>query len=239
MEDGRVGTVIRAVRHRRKLRQLDVAKRAGVSQRTVSDIERGHLVRVSLRALRAVGAVLEVGLPFSPRWRGPELDRLLDAQHATIVEIVVGSLRSNGWQVLVEWSFSEFGERGSVDVIGWHEASRTLLVIEVKTKIVDVQELLATHDRKVRLARRLLLRERGWRAAAVGRVLVVLDGTTNRDVVSRHRQVFEAVLPARTLEVRRWLSAPGTDLAGLWFLRPSTDRTSARSRNSSEDHRAV
>ena len=50
-------------------------------------------------------------------------------------------------------SFSIFGERGVIDVAAWNAEHRALLVIELKTDIVDVNELVGTFDRKVRLGR--------------------------------------------------------------------------------------
>ena len=44
------------------------------------------------------------------------------------------------------------GERGVIDILAWHAATRTLLVIELKTEIVDINELMGTVDRKRRLA---------------------------------------------------------------------------------------
>ena len=89
MDDLRVGRVIRTVRLRLGLRQADVAERAGVSQQTVAVIEAGRLEEVTLRALRAVGAVLRVTLSVTPRWKGGEVDRLLDRDHAIVADVAV------------------------------------------------------------------------------------------------------------------------------------------------------
>ena len=56
VDDQRIGSVIRAVRHRRGLRQIDVAQTAGVSQAYVSYVERGHLDRLSVDTVRRIGA---------------------------------------------------------------------------------------------------------------------------------------------------------------------------------------
>jgi transcriptional regulator with XRE-family HTH domain len=223
MNDIVVGQVVRAVRRRLGLSQRQVAERAGVSQQTVSVIERGRLEEVDLATLRRVGAVLGIDMPFAPRWRGPELDRLLDAGHAAIVETVVSELREQRWTVLVEWSFNRYGERGSVDVLAWHPDRSALVVVEVKTRIVDLQDLLGTLDRKVRIAAELLPNERGWRPSSVGRIVVLPDTSTSRDAVDRHRATFGAALPGRTIAVRRWLRAPVIELRAVWFLR-STSR---------------
>ena len=47
---------------------------------------------------------------------------------------------------------------------GWHEPTRSLLVIELKTELVDLQETVGTLDRKVRLATQIA-HEQGWDAA--------------------------------------------------------------------------
>jgi hypothetical protein len=56
------------------------------------------------------------------------------------------------------------GERGIIDVLAWHAGRRCLLVIELKTELVDPAALLAQVDRYRRLAL-ALARERGWGVA--------------------------------------------------------------------------
>ena len=51
-----------------------------------------------------------------------------------------------------EVSFSIYGERGIIDILAWHPSRRMLLVIELKTEIVEVNEMLGTLDRRRRLA---------------------------------------------------------------------------------------
>jgi transcriptional regulator with XRE-family HTH domain len=216
-----VGQVFRAVRRRRAWRQVDVARRAGVSQQLISLIEHGRLEHVSLGALRSVARALEIDLPLAPRWRGPELDRLLDAEHAALVESTVAAFAVSGWTVALEWSFNHFGERGAVDVLAWQGSQRALAVVEVKSRVVDVQDLLGKLDRKVRVAGELLPRERAWTPRIVGRILVLPDTSTARDAINRLGRTFEVSLPARAVETRRWLRDPQRDLASIWFLRPT------------------
>lgn len=222
MDDVKVGTVVRAVRRRRGLRQRDVAALAGVSQWAVSMVERGQLDRLPVRTVRGIASVLEIRMPFEPRWRGGELPRLVDACHAALVDQVVARLASFGWEVAVEYTFSQFGERGSVDVIGWRAAERALVIVEVKSELDDMQNMLSVLDRKVRLVPTLIARDRGWRAAVVGVLLVLPEGSTFRDGVARFRATFAAVLPSRTVEIRRWIAQPrSASLRGTWFFRVS------------------
>ena len=161
MDDRRVGAVIRELRRRRRWRQRDVGDKAGVSQQLVSLVELGAFEVVGLDNVRAVAKAVDATIELMPRWRGPELERLLDAGHAALVDRVVHVLSSEGWEVIVEWTFNHFGERGSADVVAWHRQSASLLVVEVKTRVVDMQALLASDDRKARLAVKLLPEERG------------------------------------------------------------------------------
>jgi transcriptional regulator with XRE-family HTH domain len=222
MQDRTVGLVIRRLRQRRDLRQKDVGARAGLSQQVVSLVELGRFGEVDIETARRVAAAVEASLELVPRWRGPELDRLLDADHAVLVERLVGELREAGWEVLVEWSFNHFGERGSVDVVAWKAAERALFIGEVKSAMIDTQATNGGLDRKARVAPKLLAEERGWRAASIGRVLVMPGEPASYDAIRRHASTFDAALPARTREVRRWLASPDGDLRGILFLGPTT-----------------
>ncbi len=230
MNDLRAGNLARAVRHRLGLTQQEVARRAGVSQTVVSLFERGHCEQMTVRSARRVAAALEIQLPFAPLWRGGDGARLLDSDHAALVNEVVANLRAAKWDVLVEYTFNHYGERGAVDVIGWHAGERCLLIVEVKSRIVDTQETISTLGRKARIVPGLLARERRWDAARVGVVLVVGELTANRSIVARNRATFEAAFPARTRDVRRWLARPADPLAALWFLRLSHTATGTQHR---------
>ncbi len=125
------------------------------------------------------------------RWRGEGLDRLLDEGHAALVDPVVGVLRSCGWEVALEVTFNEYGDRGSIDVFAHQPATHDLLVVEVKSVVADAQATLSPLDRKVRLAPNLA-RDRGWLDGRVSRLLVVGEGRTNRRRVERFAGLFDA-----------------------------------------------
>jgi transcriptional regulator with XRE-family HTH domain len=201
------------------LSQADLARRAGVSQSMVSRIECGRLAGLDLGSIEAVAAGLGAWLHVELRWRGSQLDRLLDARHARLVGLVAEVLIGRGWQVALEYSFNHFGERGSVDVLAWHPERRALLLVEVKTRIVDLQDLLASMHRKRRVVPGLLTRERGWKPGHVGSVLVLPDATVHRSAVARHSSIFDVELTGRTRDVARWLDLPESELRAIWFVR--------------------
>lgn len=213
----RVGSVLRAVRIRRGLRQTDVASLAGVSRSLVSMIERGSLETTSLRLIRQVAVVLGVSLGLDPRWRGAELAKLLDERHAALVQAVAARLAAAGWEVVPEKTFNEWGESGSIDVFAWQAAARALLAVEIKTSLPDLQDLLSAMDRKRRLAPKLA-RDLGWRPLIVGSVLALPAETWARNAVDRHGPIFSSAFPQRGPEVRQWLRKPERDIRGIWFL---------------------
>jgi transcriptional regulator with XRE-family HTH domain len=202
---------------RLRLRQADVARRAGVSESVVR-IEHGRLLDVSLRALLAITEALDIRLDLVAWWRGGDLDRMLNAKHATLAESVTAFLLAQpGWQVRPEVSFNIDGERGIVDLVAWHAATRTVLLIELKTDIVDVGELIGTFDRKRRLAGRIAA-SLGWRPEQAGCAVIIREGRTNRRRVEQHALTLRASLPDDVRRFRAWLLAPSGRMAALAFL---------------------
>jgi transcriptional regulator with XRE-family HTH domain len=218
MDDLKFGAAIRAARIRRGWRQRDLATRAGLSRGTVGRIELGRLEELTLGTIRRVARILEIGAELNPRTRGAALDRILAARHAALAEAVVAWFaRIDGWVVRPEVSFSIWGERGVVDLLGWHAATATLLVIELKTAIVDVGDILATFDRKIRLARNIAV-ELGWQAASVAACLVIGDGMTNRRRIADHAATFRAAFPDDGRRLHGWLARPVGSVRALTFV---------------------
>jgi transcriptional regulator with XRE-family HTH domain len=217
-DDVSVGRQVQAVRLARGLRQADVAVRAGVSRASVSRLERGQFEGMTIATIRAISRAMRMPGLARLGWVGPEVDRLLDRVHATMVEQAAGCLERVGWSLAPEHSFSHFGERGAVDLLGWHAATRTLLIVEIKSRIWDLQDTLSTIDRKRRLLPGLVPGSLGWQPRHVGVLLVMPETRGHRRVVERHAATFRAALPARQVEVSNWLEHPARDLRGIWFL---------------------
>lgn len=209
---------MRTLRQRRGWRQADLAEAGDCSQNLVSLIERGHLDRVALRAVRRIIAALDASVAVEVRWRGAGLDRLLDEGHAAVVGALAERLRQSGWLVEVEVTYSEYGERGSFDILALLPAGGSLLVVEVKTDLPSAEATLRKLDEKARLGAKVGRERFGWRAASVSRLLVMPDSATLRRRVGRHEAVFGRALPARNVAVRRWLAKPVGAISGIWFL---------------------
>lgn len=144
----------------------------------MSRLERGNLRACSPPTLERLFGALDARLVVSVQWRGGELARLLDADHALLGERWA-AVRGSRWDAVAEVTDNAYGDRGSIDELAFDPATGTLLVTELKTGIYDGGATVAKLDEKVRLASSLA-RRRGWSARRVVPALVVAESRTNR-----------------------------------------------------------
>ncbi len=212
MRDLEVGRLLRLLRIRRGWRLRDVADRAGLSLATIGRTELGSITSVAV--VRAHAAVLDIRVEWRVVGRGADVARLLDEEHAAIVEALAASMGRQGWRVEVESSYNEYGERGRIDLLAFDPGSRELAVVEVKTELADLQDLFGSLSVKARLAARLG-RRRGWNALRVVSVLAAAATSANRSIVAAHPALFSPF-------DCRWLRGTGirrfeTDRQLLWI----------------------
>jgi hypothetical protein len=151
------------------------------------------------------------------RWRGGDADRLLSRRHSLLAESFASFMESAaGWVVEPEVSFAVYGERGIIDQLAWHAGTGHLLVIELKTEFVDVNEMLGTLDRKVRLARTVAA-GRGWRARQVSAWLIASATRTNRRHAAEHAALLRSRLRLDGRQLRPFLRNPSEATSGLAF----------------------
>jgi len=217
MDDRRLGTAVRARRHQRGWRLADLAVVAGVGTTACSMLERGSAGRLSVRVARAIAGAVDLPLDWDIGWQRSDVDRLLDADHAALAARVTRRLEALGWAVRAEVSFNEYGDRGRIDLLAFHPSECILLVIEIKTAIVDAQATLGALDVKARVAP-AVGRALGWNARLVVPALIVLDGSTAR----RHLRAIDPLLNRFDLRGRAaldWLREPFVlQPSGLLFL---------------------
>ena len=148
----RFGSDLRLLRRRRGWTQRRLAAEAKVSRWAVAAVEGGRASDLHLDRLTAIVTALGGYLSVRILDQGETLDRLRDRRHAALVDTMVQRLTAEGWEVATEVSFNVFGERGAIDILAFHRATGTLLVVEVKTVVPDIGGLQCSLDRKVRLA---------------------------------------------------------------------------------------
>ena len=116
----------------------------------------------------------------------------------------------------MEVSYSRYGERGRIDLLAFHPATGLLVVIEVKTDFVDVQDLLGTMDAKVRLATHVAS-QFGWRVRTVVPAIVFLEDRAIRKRLRRVDTLFDR-FDLRGRKAITWLRHPLVGPSGLlWF----------------------
>lgn len=207
---------------------MDLAARAGVGQPTVSRAERGHLGSLQLSTIRALFAALDARIELEPRWRGGQIDRLVDERHSGLVAAAAEVFARCGWSPVMEVTYSIYGERGSIDLLGLHAPSGSVVLVEAKTEVTSFEEMQRRFDVKTRLMPRIVENRFGWRPRQIARILVVTDTRTNRRRIDRVRVLVERAYPLRSIAVKRWLQRPIGDVGGIWFLSPMPAQTGSR-----------
>ena len=171
---------------------------------------------------------VEAGIEWEIRWRGGAVDRLLDERHAELVGAISELLAHDGWEVVPELTYNVFGERGSIDLVAWHAATSTLLIVEVKTELTSIEATVRKHDEKVRLGPEVVEERLGWRPEFVARLLVLPETRTARRQVERAERVLGRAYPTRGWAMRRWLRAPIGRGDGILLLSSTTARGRSR-----------
>jgi hypothetical protein len=217
VDDVRLAKASRALRRKQRLRQQDLVSE-GRSRDFIIDLEAGRLGALRVDDVRQHFAKLGASVRLSAWWNGAQLDRLMDEEHALVVEALVEELRDYLWRPLTEVTFSDFGDRGSIDVFAAHEASQSVLVGEAKSDWGSMEETLRRLSVKTRLAPKIAAETFGFRPINVASVLVFPDPTSLRRVADRFGATLNVAVPARGREIRSWLRQPSGSLRGLWFL---------------------
>ena len=203
-----------------------------MSASIVSLIERGHLRSVSVPTFRRVATVLEIRAEIHLTLPHGDLDRLLTAGHAALHEALARYLASlPGWIQAPEVSFAVYGERGVIDILAFHEPTSSLLVIELKTELVSVEDLLTTMDVRMRHAM-AIARSRGWHARTVSAWVVFAESRTTRRRVHSHQTTLRNAFPADGRAMRSWLVHPTEAVRAMSFWTDSSVATVRRSAGS-------
>lgn len=215
MDGLRVGAALRALRMKRRWTQEDTARRAGVGRSAISQAERGLIGRLQVDTLNAIVRVFGAWLDVRVRSLGDDLDRLVNREHSALHEQMARFLRRlSGWDFAPEVSFAIYGERGIIDILAFHRATGRLLVIELKTLLVDIQELVGVIDRYRRVAMRVAA-DRGWHPVGVSVWLIVAPSRTNERRIAAHRTMLRAAFPLDGRGMRWWLREPVGDVAAM------------------------
>jgi transcriptional regulator with XRE-family HTH domain len=210
-----IARTLRALRRRRRWSQRRLGNFLGISQAEVSRRERGALESCPLPELERWATALGAHLALDMRVDGERA--LTDAAHAEMQNWLAGLLRGAGWIVEPEVSFNHYGDRGRVDLLAFHPRQRILVVVEIKTRLLEAQEVIGKLDVKRRVAP-AIARQRGWSPAMVLPALVFREDTTTRRRLVAHEALF-ANYPVRGRTAIAWLRHPRMPVpAGLLIV---------------------
>ena len=136
-----------------------------------------------------------------------------------------------GWLVRVAVSYNRYGERGRIDLLALHPPTGTLLVVELKSQLVDVQSLLGSLDLKARLARHVA-RDLGWEPGSVVPAVVFLASSTTRKRLHRLDTLFDRYA-VRGRSATTWLRRPHPPVPPglLWFAQVKSSRQPSPARH--------
>jgi transcriptional regulator with XRE-family HTH domain len=223
----RLGASIRAVRTALGLSQRAFADRIGRSQAYVSLLERGLIGTLSVveldRVCKSLGATLVLGVEAPVLIAGP---RQRDAAHARCVAYVARRLRADGWLVEREVPVGSPSRPGWIDIVAFNPTSRVLLVIEVKTELVDLGGLERQLGWYVREAPRRAA-TLGWATEAVLGCVLMLSTTATDDRLRENAPGIRQVFPLRSRDLMNVLRGGSVPRRG-WFLAMIDPRSRVR-----------
>lgn len=218
MERRTVVRILKAIRRRKGWTQAHVAARIGISQSEMSRRELDALENCSVADVERWASALNAHLVLEVRAEGERA--ITDRRHAALQNWLVGLLRQHGWVTFVEQSFNHFGDRGRIDVVAYHPTARVLLIVEIKTRLDDAQELLGRLDVKRRIAPTVAA-EHGWEIAAVVPMVLFRENSATRRQIREHAGLFER-FELRARSAIAWLRQPGAPMPSgvLLFAAP-------------------
>ena len=206
--------------------QRTIADEVGVTRAHISAIERGTAnpsIDIIERLIRALGLELEIDA------RPPTVigdHRTQDRVHSRCSAYVERRLVRMDWQVAREVEVTHGRSHGWIDLLAYDPRSRTLLVIEVKTRLDDVgaiERQLGWYTRSAQdVARRL-----GWAPRRVVPWLLALASDECDLRLRADAELMGRAFPVRAPSMLELALAPSSDWPGgrgVAMIDPSSRR---------------
>jgi len=216
-----------------------LAERVGVTPSYIGRIERGE-ANPSVALIEGIGEALGLDLRLDVRPPiFPGGPHVRDVVHARCSAYADRHLRSQGWVTVREVEIVQGRSHGWVDLLAFDRRSGTLLIVEVKTRLLDLGALerqLAWYERSARQPALAL----GWRARRSALVVLALASEEVDRVVRAHRDLLSFAFPIRAREIARGLADPAllTSERGLALIDPASRRANWLIRTSVDGRRS-
>jgi hypothetical protein len=206
-----VATSIASTRRRAGWSERELARRLRTNQAAIQRLEATDrpLLNVELasRAIELLG--IRITVDANPLGLADRREQR-DALHALCCGFVLRRLRRDGWEPRAEVEVGDGRSRGWIDVLAYRPADRALLVIEVKTAIVDLGRTLRTVGWYARSAREAAA-QLGWRPRTVTPALLVLCTVESDGRLTAQRDLVRESLPGTAAALAGWIRAPDAE----------------------------
>lgn len=190
------GRACRVVRGRLGLTLEAVASAAGITASYLARIEQGRAnptFDTVDRVSEALGLQLYLDIRPPVFLGSPPLHDLVHARCSAYVD---RRLRAEGWSTAREIPLVDGRYRGWIDLLAYDPTTRSLVIIEIKTRVDDIGALerqLGWYERSAPD----LARERGWSVQASRSVLLLLASEEVERALHANRDVLGLAFPLR------------------------------------------
>jgi len=184
----REGAKLRQARKRRRLTQVQLGVKCGLSQSTISDAEIGHGGALSLTAWQRIAIVLDLPLDFS--LGRDALEEPVDAGHLAIQELVLRLARATGRRRRFELTSKPTDPWRSTDVGLIDDEQRSLILVECVNAFGNVNASIRSSDRKRGEADGLAIALGRGAPYEVRTCWIVRATRRNRQLISTYPELF-------------------------------------------------
>ena len=185
-----LGGEIRAARRRRQMTIGELADRIGLHQARVGAIERGGGLGAPLRVCVSLGVA--VGRPLAIGLSRDTFDRLTDAGHLAVQELVLRLARASGRHATFELPTRPADPSRSIDVGIRDDVRRALLVVEIWNRLDDLGAAMRRFDRTMAEAAALAVASGGDEPFASTGCWLLRDSAANRAIVARYPAILRS-----------------------------------------------
>jgi transcriptional regulator with XRE-family HTH domain len=204
--------------------QQELAKATGVSRSHIAGIETGR-VDPSLDLVWSISDRLGLELQFVGRAPRVIQTRRGDLVHARCSALVDRRMQRAGWETVREVEVAGGRSHGWIDLLAFDPRSRTLIIIEVKTRVDDigaVERQIGWYERGAYQVAASL----GWKPRRTLSWLLLLASDEVESQISLHRHLLKRAFPARAREMRA-IVRDGyflSNIRGLALIDPTSRR---------------
>jgi len=205
--------------------QQELALAAGVSRSHIAGIETGR-VNPSIDLVWRIA--VRLGIDVAIVGRPPIIMSRRNGQdlvHARCSGYVEARIHRLGWMVNREVEVAGDRALGWIDLLAFEPVSRTLVIIEIKTRLEDigaVERQVAWYERHATNVARAL----GWRPTQIITWLILLASDEVERAVGIHREVLRRGFPGRASAMRQVILDPlsAVDRRSLAMVDPTSRR---------------